>query len=462
MKVALGLSMTSTGVAWVLLDGQDPEGVPLDHDAFDVAIDGDIATYLAAVRGARMIATASGHQISTVGMTWTEDVAGPARVLRDALSDSGFESVVAVGLSHAARAWARAYGPALGFETCAVCVVESAAATVLTVGRYTVQTSVTHTRDGIGSWLTDTFARNQSQPERLFLVGSRGDLENVSASLGDAMPMPAVASDEAQLALARGAALALSTDAEPTEDLSIKEFVDAADVRRRPWFGAHARAATAVVAGMIALFAVVPALAGHDTPRSEQAQPAAAPAAAVSSSVSTVGVNAVRTPAPSTAIRPLIAEPAALPAPVVPSPAPAVEAPDTDAVAAPALSVAAEPVVPEPVTVEPAVAPAAPITAQPVAVPVAPIAAPPPPAPLLPGLPFVLPPWLAPPPPAVPAAAPAMPPPAAPPPIAAQPALVSPPAAAASPPPQAPVPPPPAAPLDPIGAALNPIFIGLP
>ena len=60
MEAVLGLSMTSTSVGWVLLDGQDADGVVIDHDAFDVLADvaahDDFSRHLAAVRGAQAIA----------------------------------------------------------------------------------------------------------------------------------------------------------------------------------------------------------------------------------------------------------------------------------------------------------------------------------------------------------------------------------------------------------------------
>ena len=36
METVLGLSMTSTSVGWVLLDGLGPDATTLDYDAFDV------------------------------------------------------------------------------------------------------------------------------------------------------------------------------------------------------------------------------------------------------------------------------------------------------------------------------------------------------------------------------------------------------------------------------------------
>ena len=69
VQTVLGLSMTSTSVGWVLLDGQGPDAATLDHDAFDVqsgadGAAGDTSQHAAAARGAQAIATASGHKVS--------------------------------------------------------------------------------------------------------------------------------------------------------------------------------------------------------------------------------------------------------------------------------------------------------------------------------------------------------------------------------------------------------------
>ena|GEM_PF-3629245 len=220
MKTVLGLSMSSTGLGWVLLDESDTTGAVLDHDAFDFGADavgdGDVSRHVAAVRGAQAIATSDGHRITSVGVTWTDDVDGQANLLLKSLPDLGFENVTVVRLPHAASQWARAFGPVLGFRKCAVCVIESAAVTVLAAGNGTVRTSVTHMResaDGLSRWLSSVFEKNGWEPDRVFLVGPRGDLELISSSLQQTLPMPVEASEDVQLALARGTAIAVAPDA---------------------------------------------------------------------------------------------------------------------------------------------------------------------------------------------------------------------------------------------------------
>src|SRR6185295_16529036 len=79
VQTVLGLSMTSTSVGWVLLDGQGPGAAILDHDSFDVQCTAEVAAqdtsaHTAAARGARAIAPASGHNVGSIQVTWTEGV----------------------------------------------------------------------------------------------------------------------------------------------------------------------------------------------------------------------------------------------------------------------------------------------------------------------------------------------------------------------------------------------------
>jgi hypothetical protein len=80
VQSVLGLSMTSNSVGWVLLDGPGPDAAILDHDAFDIqsSADGDSTPHAAAARGAQAIATASGHKVDSIRVTWTEDVEADA------------------------------------------------------------------------------------------------------------------------------------------------------------------------------------------------------------------------------------------------------------------------------------------------------------------------------------------------------------------------------------------------
>src|SRR5262245_35596781 len=94
VQTVLGLSMTSTSIGWVLLDGQGPDAATLDHDSFDVqsgadGTAGDTSAHAAAARGAQAIATASGHTVGAVQVTWTEDVEAAGTAFLKSLADLG-------------------------------------------------------------------------------------------------------------------------------------------------------------------------------------------------------------------------------------------------------------------------------------------------------------------------------------------------------------------------------------
>ncbi len=221
METVLGLSVTSNSVGWVLLDRPGVDAPTLDHGVFDVSVgsvdDGDISKCITAVQGVQAIAATSGHELKSIGLTWTADAAATVNQLLTSLPDLGFEKVESFRLSEAASTWAHVFGAALGFERAAVCVVEPSAATLLSVGDGAVRTFATHMResdDGLSRWLKDAFEINHVDPEHLFLIGSRGDVELISGRLSEALDMSVVTSNEAQLILARGTALMVRSNAE--------------------------------------------------------------------------------------------------------------------------------------------------------------------------------------------------------------------------------------------------------
>jgi hypothetical protein len=222
-ETVLGLSITSTSVGWVLVDGSAAGGATLDHDAFDVDANTDTSQHAVAVRGAQAIAAATGDVVRSIGVTWSGDVEAEAKRLLASLSEAGYDNLVEVPLSTAAQAWAQVVGGDLGCEKTALCVIEPATVTVLALdtGDGAVQTAVTHTResasaDGLGHWLTEVFDRHHLEPENLLVVGSRSDLDALADSLEAALPMPVISTTEAQLVLARGAAIAAANSAVST------------------------------------------------------------------------------------------------------------------------------------------------------------------------------------------------------------------------------------------------------
>ena len=522
----LGLSLTSSSVGWVLLDGQGPDAATLDDDAFDIqpgtaGHPGETSPHAAAARGAHAIAMASGHQVGPVHVAWTDDVEEEAAALLKSLADLGCDDVHAIPLTRAARAWGIEAGVASEHSKTALCVLETGGATIMVVatGAGTVRTAIADTREtteDLVEWLRTVFRKDGWLPESLYLVGARAELDDVTEPIADALPIPVSSSVDAQLALARGAALA-SADAVhavegPRERVSVPKkstapLAEAPTVRvaeataaaadaetavvpvvdhgvasptetpqvdpprhERPWLVTHAKKVT-ISAAAVAVVGAALSLTAGSALNVENASVQAAEESDSGASATTASVHSVPAPPPvrpAPELQPLAAVPQSQPGPVAPPAETAtVAAPEPVAAPVPHLTVAA----PSPVA-DPVAAPAAP---PPIAAPVvapAPIAAPgpvaepvaaPPAAPLAAPDPIAAPAAIAPPvaiapPPLGPAAAPA---PAAP--VAVAPLPLGP---APVPPPGAPVGAPPAGadapPPDPIQAALSPLFGGLP
>ena len=201
----MGLSKTSTSIGWVLVDERDAAAAPLDHDAFDVT-DAGACSPAAVARRVRDIATASGHVVESVHVTSSGNVSS----LRDALTECGFDEVIPVPLTEAIRSWARDTGYANAMEKTAICMLglDSAALSMIDTRSGAIQSTTTITSDLaiFTDWLNFALGANDSRPEVLYLLGSRPRLDDVAAALDRALYVPVVATHDAQIALARGAA----------------------------------------------------------------------------------------------------------------------------------------------------------------------------------------------------------------------------------------------------------------
>ncbi|MGP4054774.1 hypothetical protein ACTWP6_08105 [Mycobacterium sp. 4D054] len=118
MGMVLGLSLTAHAVAWVLVD--DTDGAVLDHD--DLEFRAGTETAGAAARSARTIATAGGHDVDRIRLTFSDDVTRDGHRLREQLDELQIADVDTVPLAHAMRVMiapdtaprlALAYGAAL-------------------------------------------------------------------------------------------------------------------------------------------------------------------------------------------------------------------------------------------------------------------------------------------------------------------------------------------------------------
>ena len=223
MDIVLGVSMTPTTVRMVLVEGEKADGSIVDHDAFDITANDGSATSLSAaeqvveaVLGTKESATAGGHHLKSIGVTWSHHA--EASTLRDALAARGVDDVMLVSDGHAAAALAQAVGRAVGYATTALLFIDRDTATLSVVqtddGSVVKVLSRSLHSDDAMAVLTEMAAAVDAQdspPQGMFVVGSGVDVSSVKSHLENLVSLPVSAPDEPELALARGAALASAT-----------------------------------------------------------------------------------------------------------------------------------------------------------------------------------------------------------------------------------------------------------
>src|SRR5947209_5068273 len=92
MDLVVGLSLTSTAVRWVLVEGATGEGPPIDRGEFKVgALDADFLLDVLLNR-----AVVAENRVHAVGVTWSNEAAVSASTVLDALADRGAHDVVVV------------------------------------------------------------------------------------------------------------------------------------------------------------------------------------------------------------------------------------------------------------------------------------------------------------------------------------------------------------------------------
>lgn len=219
MDIVLGVSMTPTTVRMVLVEGEQADGLTIEHDVFDItaikglAIPSPSDQVIAAILGTRESALARGHRLVTTGVTWSDHA--EAAELRKALSARGIEDVALASELHAAGALAQAVGRAVGYDTTALLFIERENATLAVVETadgsiVKVLSRSLHSADAMAV-LVEMVTGGQalkSRPQGMFIVGSGANVTSVKAHLEDLVPLPVIAPAEPELALARGAALA--------------------------------------------------------------------------------------------------------------------------------------------------------------------------------------------------------------------------------------------------------------
>jgi hypothetical protein len=265
LDTVVGLSLTTTSVGWVLVEGRDADGAILDHDDFDVdPTAGMQAVYTseqasAAVLDAQAAAAGFEQRLHVVGVTWSDESAAEAALLVESLTDAGFDNIVPVRLHDACDMLARAVAPVVGYEQAAVCVLDGDSTVVVMVDAEDgePQTAVKQLSGGPGHlvhWLTALFDRSSWQPGGVVIVGGQNDVDALAPQLA-ALPVPVINQVGAELALARGAALVSAQSTQFTDDAMLEKV----NSRRHHYEAARQRssagAVTMLAAGAVAFVA---------------------------------------------------------------------------------------------------------------------------------------------------------------------------------------------------------------
>lgn len=219
MDIVLGVSMTPTAVRMVLVEGDKADGVIVDHDVFEIGSGEDAATtsapeqVIAAILGTREGATEGGHRLVSVGVTWRDRA--DAAALRDALAAHKIDDVMLVSELHAAGTLAQVAGGAMGYDRTALMFLERDTATLSVVQTsdgsiVKVQSQDLHTSDAVAhlAGMIAGLETLEAPPQGVFVVGSGVSVAAIKLELESATTLPVIAPDEAELGLARGAALA--------------------------------------------------------------------------------------------------------------------------------------------------------------------------------------------------------------------------------------------------------------
>jgi hypothetical protein len=117
---------------------------------------------------------------------------------------------------------ARAITPVVGYDQAAVCVLDGESTIVVMVDDDgdEPQTAIKQLPGGpdhLVHWLTTLFHRSSWQPNGIVIVGAEPELGTLSTRLEAAVPVPVITQPGADLALARGAALASAQSTEFTD-----------------------------------------------------------------------------------------------------------------------------------------------------------------------------------------------------------------------------------------------------
>jgi len=222
LDIVLGVSMAPSSIQMVVLQGEYADGATVEEDAIDVTAADDAATtsapdrVISAILGTREGAADAGLELSSIGVTWTDQL--EAAALRDALTAHRIDNVMLVSAFLAAAALAQNVGGAMGYERTAVLLVEPDTATLAVVETsdgsipdvYKQQIhaeSYGAAAEQLGAMVAG-LEKLESPPGGLLLVGSGIDVAPLKPALQSTTVLGVSVAEEPETALARGAALA--------------------------------------------------------------------------------------------------------------------------------------------------------------------------------------------------------------------------------------------------------------
>jgi hypothetical protein len=253
-------------VRWVLVEGTTGEGATVDRGAFDLAdaVDPDALIDV-------LLIDEPDQRMHAVGLTWANEADNAATGVLDALRARGYDNVIAVSELEAGDVLASGIAGIAESEDIAVCIVEPDSAVVAVVDSDGVQVDrIARPSDGsdvveLPSSVMAMLELDDWHPDSIFVVGSADDLDLIKSTLEGVTDAPVFSAAEADLALARGAALASA------------RAVNGLETSGRPT-PSRVRALTAVVAAaaVTLVVSVAVALGLNLTPQSANEQPFAA------------------------------------------------------------------------------------------------------------------------------------------------------------------------------------------
>ncbi len=348
MDLVLGLSMTSRAVRWVLVEGTTGEGATIDRGTFDLtdAVDPDDLLDV-------LLIDEADNRMHAIGLTWINEAEDAASGVLAALTARDYDNVITVSELEAGDVLAAGIAGIADYDDVAVCIVEPDAAVVALVTSEGVTVDrIARPLDGadvveLPSSVMAMLELDDWHPDAIFVVGSAEDLDLITTTLEAVTDSPVISAAEADLALARGAALASARAV---------NGLDTAGSHRPTRIGALASVLVAAVVTFVVSLAVALGLAlapdaVPDQPQAANTEPTAAapvsPEAQTATKVSNLAASL-------RAARPVVAQTMVVAVPPAPEVAPAPPAYEPPAYAPPAPAPAYVPPAP-PVYVPPVV-----------------------------------------------------------------------------------------------------------